>query len=80
MSHKKQNTRIRQKTAKPRSATPVLRAIREAVANYMGSEGCSCCQGSDHVEHEATLAKILRVKPYDDKSGFDFARYATKKP
>ena len=34
--------------------------IREAVANYMYSEGCSCCQDVDaHKEHEKILAKIL---------------------
>lgn len=53
--------------------------LRRAVADYMGSEGCSCCRDYfAHREHEAVLAKLLRVPKYADGSGFDFGRYQTK--
>lgn len=53
--------------------------IREAVANYMKSEGCSCCQGDDHYEHEVAIAKLLGIKKYADESGYDFSKHETKK-
>ena len=59
-------------------ATVGLAGIRTAVADYMWSEGCSCCQGSQHDAHAATIAKMLRVRPYADGSGFNFQRYRTK--
>lgn len=50
--------------------------VRTAVANYMRSEGCSCCRDTDaHERHEAALARLLDVPAYDDKSGFDFERF-----
>jgi hypothetical protein len=52
------------------------KALREAVANYMRSEGCSCCQDVDaHREHKAVLAKLLGVRKYSDGSGYDFSKY-----
>lgn len=57
-----------------------LAEIRRAVADYMWSEGCSCCRDGDaHKEHEAALAKLLRVPKYPDDSGYDFGRFRTKK-
>ena len=57
-----------------------LATIRTAVADYMYSEGCSCCQDIDeHKKNAATLAKLLHVKKYPDGSGYDFFRYSTKK-
>lgn len=56
-----------------------LGVIRRAIADYMQSEGCSCCQDVDgHREHKAALGKLLLVEPYSDGSGHDFNRYATK--
>lgn len=52
--------------------------LRRAVADYKQSEGCSCCQGAHHAEHEARLAKLLRVPKYMDGSGYDFYRYCTR--
>ncbi len=49
--------------------------LRQAVALYMSSEGCSCCQGSEHYKHKELLAKLLKVKQYPDKSGFNFNKY-----
>lgn len=64
--------------------TPTLtefrREVRRAVADYMHSEGCECCRDTDaHKEHAARLAKLLRVEPYSDSSGFDFHRFRTAK-
>ena len=50
--------------------------IRENVANYMRSEGCSCCQDIDeHKQNKAKLAELLNVPPYSDNSGFDFSKF-----
>ena len=49
--------------------------LRAAVAQYMSSEGCSCCEGPDHDEHKAVLAKLLHVPPYGDGSGYNFGKY-----
>jgi hypothetical protein len=54
------------------------KAIRQAVADYMQAEGCSCCRNEDaHAKAKAVLAKLLRVQPYSDGDGFDFNRHAT---
>lgn len=50
--------------------------IRESVANYMRSEGCSCCQDIEkHKENTAKLAELLNVPPYLDNSGYDFSQF-----
>jgi hypothetical protein len=50
--------------------------IRRLVADYMRSEGCSCCRDTDaHEKHAEALAKVLGVKKYSDGSGYDFAQY-----
>lgn len=54
-----------------------LRILRTAIADYMRSEGCSCCEGANHDEHKATLARLLKVPKYPDGSGFNFYKYAT---
>lgn len=52
-----------------------LSEIRKAVADYIASEGCSCCRSSEkHTEAEVRLAKLLRAS-YPDSSGFDFMRF-----
>lgn len=54
-----------------------LKKLRTAVANYMKSEGCSCCQDKDaHEQHESDLAYLLKVPKYKDGSGYDFKRFA----
>ena len=54
--------------------------IREAVADYMFSEGCSCCRDIDaHIEHEKRLGELLFVDPYSDGSGYDFSKYRSNK-
>ena len=65
---------------KPKQA-PSLAEIRRAVANYIGTEGCSCCRViPDHDEHKAALGKLLRVKKYADGSGYDFGKYTRAEP
>ncbi len=54
--------------------------MRKAIADYMRSEGCSCCRDYDaHKKHEEQLGKLLNVKKYSDGSGYDFNKYKTKK-
>jgi hypothetical protein len=59
--------------------TEELKEIRAALADYMASEGCGCCERTDeHKAAEARLAKLLKVPAYKDKSGFDFGKFCTK--
>ena len=55
-----------------------IKKIRQAVADYIRSEGCSCCEGDDHGQHRIVLAKLLKVPMYKDKSGYDFGKFETK--
>ena len=57
-----------------------LRAkLRKAIADYMYSEGCTCCQDiQTHKKHEATIAKLLNVPKYEDGSGYDFYKYKSE--
>lgn len=56
-----------------------VKQIREAIANYMQSEGCSCCRDIDaHIQHKMILAKLLRVPKYEDGSGYIFSKFRTK--
>jgi hypothetical protein len=60
--------------------TELLLKVRQAVADYMASEGCSCCQDVDaHKEHKERLGKLLNVEPYSDNSGRDFSKYRSEK-
>jgi hypothetical protein len=53
--------------------------VRENIANYMLSEGCSCCQDREkHEENKKKLAKLLDVPPYDDNSGYNFFQFKTQ--
>lgn len=62
------------------SKTVSLDDIRNAVADYMWSEGCSCCRDTEaHRVYEKRIAKLLGVKPYKDGSGYDFSPYRTVK-
>lgn len=52
--------------------------LRRAVADYMRSEGCSCCRNDEaHTDAEARIAKLLKVPKYKDESGFDFYKFCT---
>lgn len=53
-----------------------LEAIRQAVADYMRSEGCSCCQDREaHQQHRARLGELLGVPQVDD--WYDFTPFRT---
>lgn len=49
--------------------------LRKAVAYYISSEGCSCCESSSHEGYKNELGKLLGVKKYADGSGYDFSKY-----
>ncbi len=55
-----------------------LGALRQAVADYMSSEGCSCCESDLHEGHEVALAKLLNVRKYEDDSGYNWGPYKTR--
>jgi hypothetical protein len=53
--------------------------IRKAIANYMLSEGCSCCQDISAHEHSAEIiAKMLNVPLYSDGSGYNFTMFSDR--
>lgn len=54
------------------------KAVRQAVADYIQSEGCGCCESYRHSDHKAKLAKLLRVPKYHDGSGYNFPKFKTK--
>lgn len=49
--------------------------VRKTVADYVRTEGCSCCEGSRHPEVKSRLGKLLGVPMFSDKSGYDFSKY-----
>jgi hypothetical protein len=58
-----------------------LQKIRQAFADYVASEGCSCCRNEErHADAAARLAELMDVPPYKDGSGHDFYRFRTPKP
>jgi hypothetical protein len=65
---------------KPDEFKEFKKKIRTMIADYMWSEGCSCCQNIDaHKEHTERLAKLLHVPKYSDGSGYDFSKFRSKK-
>lgn len=53
--------------------------IRGALADYIASEGCSCCQSiPEHNKAAKELATLLDVPEYDDGSGYNFYKFRTK--
>lgn len=60
---------------KPRTK---LGEIRQAVADYMYSEGCSCCRDTDaHEQNAERLGKLLRV-PKDKDGWRDWSPYRSE--
>lgn len=56
----------------------LLEAVRRAVADYIRSEGCSCCRDYEaHEEAKTRLGNLLDVTPYSDGSGHNFSQHAT---
>lgn len=37
-----------------------LREVRTAFDDYQGSEGCECCEKSDHAIHAKTMARLMK--------------------
>jgi hypothetical protein len=57
-----------------------LEKIRQAVADYMHSEGCACCRNIEaHERHQARLGELLDVPKYPDGSGHNFTPFCTVK-
>ena len=53
--------------------------LRRAVADYMDSEGCSCCRDIPaHEIHTKRLAELLDVPIYKDGSGYDFYKFRSE--
>ena len=49
------------------------------IADYIQSEGCSCCADEDgQKEAEKQLAKLLDVPKWKDGIGYNFNKFATK--
>ena len=56
-----------------------LAELRRAVADYVVSEGCGCCQDYElHYGAEKTLARLLRIPKYKDGSGYNFFKFRTR--
>jgi len=57
-----------------------IQAVRDALADYIVSEGCSCCRNEEaHTEAKAKLARLLEVPAYKDGSGWDFYKFGSKR-
>ena len=78
-SFRREEREITMAKRKYHSKTVDIIAIRKAIADYMYSEGCGCCQGSVHGEHENVIGKLLNVPMYKDKSGYNFSKFQSKK-
>lgn len=57
---------------------PSISEIRQAVAAYMNTEGCNCCEAYDHKENGEKLAILLDVEKYEDGSGYNWFKYTEK--
>ena len=56
-----------------------LEDLRKALADYMYSEGCSCCRDNEkHKQASERLAQLLDIPKYEDESGYDFLQFKTK--
>jgi hypothetical protein len=49
-----------------------IQDVRKAVADYIYSEGCSCCQHDSHHSDGNKLGELLVVPQYSDESGVDW--------
>ena len=56
-----------------------LNKIKQAIADYMATEGCSCCENIDgHNKAKEELALLLDVPKYNDSLGYNFSKFETK--
>lgn len=52
--------------------------LRTHFANYVYSEGCSCCRNDEpHNDAMAEICKILSIPQYDDESGYNTSLFKT---
>lgn len=64
----------------PSNNQSIIEEIRRAVADYMFSEGCSCCQDIEkHKENRNKLGALLGVPEYTDGSGHNFSQFRSPK-
>jgi hypothetical protein len=52
-----------------------LDAIRTAVADYMKTEGCGCCQDETHRVNTNRLGKLLEAPLYPNGEDYDFTSF-----
>lgn len=53
--------------------------MRNVIADYRYSEGCSCCRDIDaHEENTKRIGELLDIPKFSDDSGYDFSEYRTK--
>lgn len=52
--------------------------LRNAIADYMVSEGCSCCRSNNHSINAERIAKLIDVPPYDGEDGYQFYAFKTE--
>jgi hypothetical protein len=58
----------------------LLEQIRQAFADYVASEGCSCCQNTElHDEALQRLGKLLDIPAYSDGSGIDTWQFVSSR-
>lgn len=50
--------------------------IRAALADYIATEGCSCCEDTEgHERALKRLAELLNIPTYPDGSGYDTSKF-----
>lgn len=54
-----------------------LDQLRDAIADYMASEGCGCCRNHDaHDANRKRIGELLKIRA--DKEGWhDFSKFGT---
>jgi hypothetical protein len=63
----------------PNDVRELKKKIRQALADYMRAEGCSCCRNiKDWENAQEELARLLNVPKYPDGSGYDFSKFESK--
>lgn len=56
-----------------------LEKIRLAFADYVRSEGCSCCRDIEkHNDARQRMGELLGAPKFDDDSGYDFQAFREK--
>ncbi len=67
-------------TTMPLTIRQLQHRLRQALADYIASEGCSCCQNDvAHHAAEDRLAALLHVPRYGDDSGYAWPTYQTRR-